>query len=211
MRVAVLGDSFMRPDPSFPGRHFSEMLSPWQVISHAQDGSSNAIIAMQMFEALGSEPDAVILGFTMMDRLEFDTLQDGRRHGQHWNTNATISPQVQEVHQTMTLYRATASHDMMFIRSLLIARACFATLEKRCIPFAYTLNGLWQHPQNQRQALQDQLIGDFYHREISVNLSLYPDLKFTTPCYHVDNDEWQSNFALCCQKIIGGQIKESSQ
>lgn len=203
--VAVVGDSFMRPDPRCPGQHFSEMLAPWQVSCYAEDGSSNTLIALQLFQALRSSPDAVILGFTLMDRLEFDVTDAMKRPHMRWVTNVRAPADAKDVQDTMTLYRATASHDMMFVRSLLMVRACLMTLVNQGTAFAYCLNGLWQHPQNNRQHWQQLIIGDFADREITKNFTFYPHLKFGTPCYHVDDIDWQREFAGQCRDILERQ------
>ena len=70
-RLLVVGDSFMQRDPDFPGQHWSEMLPEYEVINHAQSGISNAIIAYNFWQGLSHKPEAVILGCTMPDRLEF--------------------------------------------------------------------------------------------------------------------------------------------
>lgn len=206
-RVLIVGDSFMKPDPYYPGQHFSEMLGNTSVHCLAQNASSNAMIAMQMFEGIVDTVDAIILGFSTFDRIEFDAVENHMTaQGWRWYSNNCIPNNKKDQKLTVDYVRATASHDMMYIKSLLLVRSCLLTLTVKKIPFAFSLNGLYDHPNNNRTKWLKQLLDDFQACEISTNLFLYPNLTFDTgPSFHVPSVDWQSQFANESMSIIEQQ------
>jgi len=203
MKLLIVGDSFMKPDLAFPGQHFSEMLPGYEINCQAQDSSSNGMIAVQLFEGLEQKPDAVILGFTMFDRIEFDAKRNQVKY--RWYSNGMIPPSHTDEQLTVDYYQATVSHEMMYIRSLLIAKSCLLTLTQHNIPFAYTVNGLYDHPNNGRQHWRDKLLGEFDQCQTEINFTHYPDPKFHHPSFHVDNLSWQQQFANQCLEILSQQ------
>ena len=75
MKIIVCGDSFMTKDVGCPGGHFSEQLSPHEVINLARGGISNVGICFQLEQALNLNPDVVIVGVTDSGRMEVPTGQ----------------------------------------------------------------------------------------------------------------------------------------
>jgi hypothetical protein len=70
--LLVVGDSFMTTDENYQGQHWSEMVTDYNVINFAQSGCTNFMIALQVMQALETlHIDAVVLGFTEENRLEF--------------------------------------------------------------------------------------------------------------------------------------------
>jgi len=206
MKLLVVGDSFMKPDNRYPGQHFTELFKGWQIICLAQDSSSNGMIAVQLFEGIEQQPDAVILGFTMFDRIEFDA-EPGSKH--RWYSNGMIPSGNTDEQLTVDYYQATASHNMMYIRSLLIARSCFLTLIQKHIPFAYAVNGLYDHPNNARQHWRDRLVGEFDQHLSKTKFTDYPNPTLHNPSFHVDDLGWQQRFADECLEILSQQIVDN--
>jgi len=75
------------------------------------------------------------------------------------------------------------------------------TLVQRNIPFAFTLNGLYDHPRNNRTYWKDIFLGEFDSRQTQTCFVHYNDFK-TSPGFHVDDTVWQSTFAGQCLEII---------
>jgi hypothetical protein len=72
MRIIVCGDSFMTQDSRelAKGKHFSELLSPHEVINLARGGMSNIGICFQLEQAARLTPDVVVIGTTDSERIE---------------------------------------------------------------------------------------------------------------------------------------------
>jgi hypothetical protein len=201
-RLLVVGDSFMKPDPAFPGQHWSEMLTDYHVDNRSQDGCTNAIIAERLWSALDTELDAVVLGFTMSDRLEFDSSDEYfSLTGKKWYTSGAISLHSADESLACKYYKATVSHSMMDFKGFLIARSMLLTLEKLGIKFAWTLNGLYYHYNTPNREFIDPLLDDLKDFEIPTNLVHYPNFK-ASPGFHVDDPVWQSRFAQEVREIL---------
>jgi hypothetical protein len=65
--IVVCGDSFIAPDPTAPGKHFSEILG---ATSLARPGCGNIDICFQIEEAIKLGADRVIIGTTDSARTE---------------------------------------------------------------------------------------------------------------------------------------------
>jgi hypothetical protein len=72
MRIIVCGDSYMTRDSRelANGKHFSELLSPHEVINLARGGMSNIGICFQLEQAVRLQPDIIIIGTTDSGRIE---------------------------------------------------------------------------------------------------------------------------------------------
>lgn len=201
-KLLIVGDSYMKPDPNFPGQHWSEMLDEYEIDNRAQDGSTNAMIAERLWSAFDSAPDAVVLGFTMSDRLEFDYLP--KQHptvGRKWYTSGSANLHSADEKLACDYYRATVSQSMMDFKGFLIARSMLLTLEKLKIKFAWTLNGLYYHYNTPNREFVDPVLNDLKYCEIPTNFVLYPDFK-ASPGFHVDDPVWQSRFAHEVREIL---------
>jgi hypothetical protein len=201
-RLLVVGDSFMKPDPNFPGQHWSEMLPEYQIDNRAQDGSTNSMIAERLWSALDNPPDAVVLGFTMSDRLEFDSSDEHFASTRRkWYTSGATNIQSADEAMACKYYNATVSHAMMDFKGYLIARSMLLTLEKLKIKFAWTRNGLYYHYNTPGREFINPVLTDLKYCEIPTNFVHYPYFKMT-PGYHVDDFEWQSCFAREVREIL---------
>lgn len=188
-KLLVVGDSFMRPDPDFPGQHWSEMLPEYDVIMNSQSGASNGIIAYKFFDGMKQNPDAVVLGFSLPGRVEF-------RHNDSWVTDAKEG--LTKDHYLATdLYNALSCQDMNHLKSCTIARALLSYCELKRIPYAWNLNLLFSNraelPYPSDPTVRE-ILGDFLYRMTATNLATYHAPK-AVPGFHVDNAEWQSRFA----------------
>jgi hypothetical protein len=195
-KLLVVGDSFMRPDPEYPGQHWSEMLPEYDVIMYSQSGSSNGMIANQFFKGLELNPDAVVIGFTASDRIEFklEARPEDARNNNSWITGSHAA--LNSVQKIAADYYATAvCQDMQFFKNLLLARSLLLTLEKKKIPFAYTCNLLFNHLDDQEgQAQVDKYLDEFEQHQCPTNLATYSNWK-ASPGFHTDDPEWQNRFA----------------
>jgi len=196
-KLLVVGDSFMKPDPAFPGQHWSEMLPEYQVDNHSRDGSSNGIITERFWSALRStSPDAVVLGFTEPNRIEFE-FQDSFITNSHKKLSSEQS-------LTSDLYKIHTSQRMHMIKSCTMVRGLLLTLEKQKIPYAWTLNLLFNNlatlPYPSDPSVQE-ILGEFMHRMTPTNLATYQGFKMI-PGFHTDDPAWQTRFAQEVREIL---------
>jgi hypothetical protein len=201
-KLLVVGDSFMRPDANYPGQHWSEMLPEYEILMHAVSGSSNGIVAWKFFEGLKLSPDAVVLGFTIPNRIEFrlDAKKDYPKR--IWTTNA---------HQDLTAdqrlatdyYLATADEQMMMFKACVQARCMLLECQLRGLPFAYSLNCLFNNlvvlPYPSSPEVRD-LLGEFSPHECT-NLATYQGFKMS-PGFHTDDPVWQKRMATEVAHIL---------
>ena len=216
-KLLVVGDSFMHPDPLFPGQHWSEMLAEYEILMLSQAGATNGMIAWQFFEGLKQNPDAVVMGFTMPDRIEFKTTDFtytnnkwySSKHDWHMNTDEKLA---------VDYYRATACQDMMLFKAFLIVRSLLLTCEKQRIPYAFTLNGLWNRDTKDSNSkiwkdicdADSLVLGEFDKHQTSTNFTSSGIFK-TSPGFHVDDPVWQQRFAQEVTKILQQPIDNVKQ
>lgn len=200
-KLLVVGDSFMRPDPNYPNQHWSEMLLDYEVLMHAESGSTNVIIAKNFFQALKHKPHAVVFGFTMNDRLEFN-------NNDRWTSSSFPSRLTPDQKIAYDYYRTVADENINIFKSCLIARSLFLTCEKLHLPYAYTLNGLFNNisilPYPSDSTVIDML-GEFADHMCATNLATYPNFKMI-PGFHTDDIEWQKRFAIEVMEILNKSL-----
>lgn len=195
-KLLVLGDSFMHPDELFPEQHWSEMLPEYQVLMYSVSGSSNGIIAHQFYRGLEQQPDAVILGFTEPNRLEF------KNHGQ-WVTGANWDLSTTEQKLVADMYKVHADHEMLMIKDCSTVRGLLSLLEFKKIPYAWTLNLLFNDISKSPfpKSWVNTILGDFRYRMTPTNLATYPHWK-ASPGFHTDDPVWQQRFANEARTLI---------
>jgi hypothetical protein len=202
-KLLVVGDSFMLPDSEYLEQHWSEMLPEYDVLMYSQSGSSNGMIAHQFFNGLSLNPDAVVVGFSSPERIEFRLTPAPQEevNNDRWATGS--HPVLNSVQKLAADYYATAvCQDMQFFKNLVLARSVLLTLEKKKVPFAYTCNLLFNHLNDQERASQvDDYLGEFKHRCCPTNLATYPKWK-ASPGFHTDNPAWQHRFAQEVREIL---------
>jgi hypothetical protein len=194
-KLLVVGDSFMHPDKNYPGEHWSEMLPEYDIIMRSISGSSNGIIAYQFFEGLKCNPDAVVMGFTMPDRIEFLIPPGSAYHNRKWYSSGN-SQLNSDQRLAADMFRATTCDQMNLFKSCVIARCMLVECVQRKIPFAYTLNGLFNNLVSLPYPSDPTVIsmlGEFSSR-MCINLATYPDFK-TSPGFHTDDPAWQNRMA----------------
>ena len=161
------------------------------------------MIANQFFKGLLLNPDAVVIGFTASDRIEFklDARPEDARNNNSWITGSHAA--LNSVQKIAADYYATAvCQDMQFFKNLLLTRSLLLTLEKKKIPFAYTCNLLFNHLDDQEgQAQVDKYLGEFEQYQCPTNLATYPNWK-ASPGFHTDDPEWQQRFAQEVREIL---------
>ena len=212
-RLLVVGDSFMHPDWRFPGQHWSEMLPEYEILMRSKPNSSNGVIAWQFFEGLQLKPDAVVLGFTQPDRIEFKLDEEQQKIAKRiWASNG-YPHLTADQRLAVDLYRALTDDHMNRFKSCVMARSLFLTCEAQGIPYAYTLNGLFNnlvqlpYPSD---ANVNNILGDFAHRMCATNLATYPHFK-TSPGFHTDDPAWQQRFVQEVREILQQPIDNVKQ
>jgi hypothetical protein len=201
-KLLVVGDSFMCPDADYPGQHWSEMLPEYEILMHAVPGSSNGIVSWNFFQGLKLSPDAVVLGFTMSNRIEFRLDAEKDYHNRIWITNA---------HQDLTAdqrlavdyYQATTDEQMLLFKACVQARCMLLECQLRGLPFAYSLNCLFNNlavlPYPSSPEVRD-LLGEFAPHECT-NLATYQGFKMS-PGFHTDDPAWQKRMATEVARIL---------
>lgn len=201
-KLLVVGDSFMHPDRNFPGEHWSEMLPEYDVIMRSISSSSNGIIAYQFYQGLQINPDAVVMGFTMPDRIEFRIAPEKDLTNRIWYSNGNTQLN-SEQRLAVDMFRATTCDQMNLFKSCVIARCMLIECVQRKIPFAYTLNGLFNNLATLPYPSDPTVIsmlGEFSSR-MCVNLATYPAFK-TSPGFHTDDPVWQNRMATEVRNIL---------
>jgi hypothetical protein len=201
--LLVVGDSFMFPDTEHRGKHWSEQLPEYDVLMYSQSGSSNGMIAHQFFKGMELNPDAVVLGFTASNRIEFKLdIPPGEKTNNHrWATGSHHS--LNSLQNTAADYFSTVvCQDMQLFKNLLLVRSLLLTLEKKQIPFAYSCNLLFNHVDDRALKVHvDEYLREFELHQCPTNLATYPDWK-PSPGFHVDDPEWQERFAQEVRQIL---------
>lgn len=196
-KLLVVGDSFMRPDPDFPGQHWSEMLPEYDVLMYSQSGASNGIIAYQLLQGLKQNPDAVVIGFSEPNRLEV-------KYNDKWITGSNTYELSGDQKLLMDLYKLHTSYEMLMIKDCSLVRGLLSMLEYKRIPYAWTLNLLFNNLQElpfPSNPTVRELLGDFFHRMTPTNLATYPQWK-AIPGFHTDDPIWQQRFAQEVREIL---------
>jgi hypothetical protein len=186
----------MHPDINFPGQHWSEMLPEYEILMYSVSGSSNGIIAHQFYKGIECNPDAVVLGFTESNRLEFD-------HGSSWITGASKQAS-SEQRLVSDMYKVHSSNEMLMIKDCSVVRGILSTLEDKKIPYAWTLNLLFNNLSKlpfPSDPWVNKILGDFYYRMTTTNLATYQEWK-AIPGFHVDDPVWQKIFAHEVRNIL---------
>ena len=215
-KLLVVGDSFMHPDAEFPGQHWSEMLTEYKILMYSVPGSSNGIIAWKFFEGLEQKPDAIVLGFTMADRIEFTS--NNPKNSIKWYSNAHVGQTSADEKLAIDYYQATACQEMMLFKGFLNVRSLLLTCEKQKIPYAFTLNGLWNVGKkdltnkfwNTIYQHEIRLLGEFAEHQIPTNFTTSEIFKMS-PGFHVDDPVWQQRFAQQAREILQLPIDNSDK
>jgi len=208
-KLLVVGDSFMRPDPEYPGQHWSEMLPEYDVIMYSQSGASNGIIALRLHQGLTKQPDAVVLGFSFPTRLEFsiDTaslIAEQQSFDNVWITNSNINHISNEQQLLADLYQLHMDPAMLQLKECSIAASVLSCLTSKKIPFAWTLNGLFNNLSDlpyPSDPWVNTMLARYFETMTPTNLSTYQDFK-SSPGFHTDDPEWQQRFAQEVREIL---------
>lgn len=204
-KLLVVGDSFMLPDSEYKERHWSEMLPEYDILMYSQSGASNGIIAYNFFRGLADRPDAVVLGFSASDRIEFQVEQQTNTEYFKWVTGAHAN--LNSLQKTAAeYYSMLVCQDMQFFKNLLLAKSLLLTLEKMKIPFAFTPNLLFNQLEDSARRIHlDEHLGEFDQHRCPTNLATYPNWK-SSPGFHTDDPAWQKRFAQEVREILQNPI-----
>lgn len=194
-KLLVVGDSFMRPDPKYPGEHWSEMLPEYDIIMRSISGSSNGMIAHEFFQGLELNLDAVVMGFTMPDRIEF-RIPPGRDYDNRLWYSSGNSALNNDQRLAVDMFRATTCDQMNLFKSCVMARCMFLECERRRLPYAFNYNGLCNAIPS---SLIESIIGEFSSRQCS---NLNGHIFKTNPGFHNDDPEWQNRMADQVRHIL---------
>jgi len=214
-KLLVVGDSFMHPDWKFPGQHWSEMLPEYEILMRSVSGSSNGIITWKFFEGLEQKPDAVVLGFTMADRIEF--ANSDPKYSDQWYTSVHDSRTTTDQRLAVDYYRATACEEMMLFKGFVTVRSLLLTCEKLKLPYAFTLNGLWDVD---KKDLTNKHWSNIYKNELRLlgEFDQHRATNFVTsgifkmsPGFHVDDPAWQQRFAQEVREILQLSVDNTKQ
>jgi len=192
-KLLVVGDSFMHPDEDYPDQHWSEMFPEYNVLMYSVSGASNGIITHQFYRGLEQQPDAVVLGFTEPNRLEFE-------HKTGWITGSNTVHASSDQQLLADMYKIHCSENMLLIKDCSVVCGLLSLLEFKRIPYAWTLNLLFNDLSRQNFWVQ-KILGNFSYRMTPTNLATYPAWK-ASPGFHTDDPEWQKRFAQETRTLI---------
>jgi hypothetical protein len=151
------------------------------------------------------DPDAVVLGFTEPNRLEFN-------HDSTWITGANrLASSEQQL--VADLYKVHSSHEMLMIKDCSVVRGILSTLQDKKVPYAWTLNLLFNNFSKlpfPSDPWVNKILGDFYYRMTPTNLATYQGWK-TNPGFHVDDLVWQTRFSSEIREILKQPIDNFRQ
>lgn len=220
MKILICGDSFCVADDRYPGLHWSEKLLSLsdrvEVVNMAYGGCSNALIALQLLQALQLNPDFVILSFTSPGRYEYDKHTDvlpteitgpelAHFIKQRYSTNMYDN----KFNELTDRWRITASSDNFEkIKNFFYIDYCLLTLHSRAIKFCYSLGGfeyLQDHKQLINSNLMTNTLNQYSQFELPINLWYHQDQGKNQPFFHVSKDEVQMFFANECYRRAQGE------
>ena len=110
-------------------------------------------------------------------------------------------------------YIALSDDQVNRFKSCVIARGLFLTCESQGIPYAYTLNGLFNnltHLPYPSDPDVNNILKEFFHRMCATNLATYQDFKMS-PGFHTDDPAWQQRFAQEAREILQQPIDNTIQ
>ena len=201
-RLLIVGDSFFSTDAAFAGQHWSEMLPDYQVVNYAYPGNSIGIIQNDLLNGLSWKPDAVVIGFTAADRIEFENSNPDPDFDRRWITTQHHKFLSNDQKLLATLSGALLDNEMTQFKLLWQILGTLYFLKSLNIPFLYSLGIYEKHYrdvkliQRHKEFITVQL-DQFKSHAIGLNLTTYP-LELQTnfdPLFHVPDPQWQSNFA----------------
>jgi hypothetical protein len=201
--LLVVGDSFMSRDPDYPGQHWSELMPEWQVTNRARPGWSNALIFLEVAEAIEQAPDtAIVLGFTDPLRIEFAARG---RHGQgvDWVTNNHAPVLTADERLARDYFHITRDLRLEAIKSAQQILGLFSLLSTRGSLWAYSLMAYEQFLVQLPEVMKLEFQRYATHM-IPYNLAEEGRCYWgmTSPRYHVNDAEMQQSFARAANSCL---------
>jgi hypothetical protein len=102
------------------------------------------------------------------------------------------------------LYKTHTDDEMRQIKETTIARGMMSMLKQLNIPFAWTLNGLFNNLAQlpyPSDPWVNFILGDYADTRTATNLATYPGFKMK-PGFHTDDPQWQQRFAQEVRAIL---------
>ena len=197
-KIVIVGDSFMKPDTAYPGQHFSEMLQSLDTVILSQDGSSMGMIVHQIVRGLGHNPDAMIIGFTAQDRMEWPR-QTGDK-GQ-WVASGSGAALTAEQQYLDSQWLVQSDHGMNSIMAYAMASGIMSMLCHLGIPFAWTPNLLFADQHDVFFPALQAMMAPFAGRQTTLDMVAHGGF-VESPGFHIHDIQWQQRFAADCEKIL---------
>lgn len=198
-RLLIVGDSFFSRDEQFPNQHWSEMLPDYDVDNRACPGHSVRMILRDLVEGLASGADAVVIGFTVAGRIEFENMVGIFK--KLWITSCHKHRLNADQKLFMTLYESLTDPEWDVIGTFWQIIGALSMLKSKNIPFVYSL-GAYQLSQpttklsKQHGIVVNDQLARFSSHALDLNLATYPSsLQTQSPVFHVPDRLWQSQFA----------------
>jgi hypothetical protein len=205
--VLVMGDSFMSRDPEYPGQHWSELMTQWQVENVSRAGYSNALIALTVLEYIEhTRPDAVVIGFTDCLRLEF-AAQGRHGPGNSWITSAHDPVLTADERLARDYFRVTRDLWMEVNKSAMLIGNVLMTLRNLNIPFAFSWM-MFDDFLEQIVPVQRLQFRQFEQQRITYNLATENRhcWGISSPRYHVNDHNAQQRFAKEAHLVLTNQL-----
>jgi hypothetical protein len=192
-KLLVVGDSFMRPDPKYPGQHWSEMLPEYQIINLARDGNSLTLTHLNLYQGLDQHhPDAVVIGFTDPLRIEF-----GKND---YYTSCHASRLTADQAITAKYLHANCDLEFQSIKGTLQILSMLDLLQKKRVRYAFSLGIFLPFIEQIPEVLQQEFKKHLKFKT-RVELSQYPSQK-KSPIFHVDDLGWQIRYVESLREIL---------
>jgi hypothetical protein len=216
-KVLICADSFGIIDPDFPDLHFSEKIldnTPpvFELHNLAHGGDSNALIVLQLLQGLQFDPDFVILLFTSTHRhvidknknvhypkdVSVDALKEFRHD--RYATSSTVVLGKESISNLIDNWNTTViSDEFEIMKNYFLIHYCFQLLEKKNIPFCYSLGGMGKVDYSSivdKNFIKNH-INEYSSQALKINLWNH-HCNQPRPYFHVNDDSIQSAFANEC-------------
>ena len=102
------------------------------------------------------------------------------------------------------MYKIHICPEMSMLKDCSIAGNLLSILEHRKIPYAWTLNLLFNNPTEQPYPSDpwvNKILSKFFYRMTPTNLATYPAWK-AVPGFHTDDPKWQNRFAQEARTLV---------
>lgn len=199
LKLLVAGDSFMAPDPEFPGAHWSEMLPDhYQVVNVARTGLSQDQISLSVFQNVRGAIDAVVFSGTEPYRMDF---RHERSH--EYITNCNRDRLTSDQEKAYVLYRMMCDESLELDKCAmkLLGLLCFLTQQR--IPTAWS-PGVFYRDGYPGDSVLDRELSKFEHCRIPCQLAWQDPAAWMTqsPTFHISDAHIQNQYAQSVHETL---------